>query len=565
MTYDFDRLKPILANGTGGVIYGRTESGIKSPEDLINRSDPLTFGGISATGLDLTTLVVFDLLDADVESIFGFEGRGPVNLALQRGEVDLDYQTTSAYGASVEGLVEDGDAVPLMAFGQLDDSGNVVRDPNFPDIPTVAEVYQTLHGKAPSGEKFEAYKTLLGLTYTYQKAMWVPHDTPPEAVKLLRESAAELAASPEFVESAAEVLGGYPLLAGEHLEELIGEAYTVDENVRNYVVEPARDQIPDQAELGEPIMLESALTALQALVQPQQLILLLVGVLAGLVIGLIPGLGGTGAVAILLPVTFGMEPEQALALLIGALAVVHTSDTVAAVLLGAPGSASASVTMLDGYSMAKQGQAARALSLAFLSSMAGGILGALGLTVAIPLARPLVLSFGSPELFMLTVLGVSLAAVLSRGNVAKGLTAGLLGLLFGMVGTSPTTAENRFTFGSLFLSDGLSLVAVALGVFGLAEIAARVGQRDKPGEVVKLGAAGSTESRSGSPTGHTSCGERPSASGPVFCPASARPPAPGWPTGRPSPPRRTSASSARVTPAASSAPRPPTTPSRPAI
>src|SRR3712207_7703630 len=90
--------------------------------------------------------------------------------------------------------------------------------------------------------------------------------------------------------------------------------------------------------------------------------MLAAGVVAGLVIGLIPGLGGTGAVAILLPVTFGMEPEQALALLIVALAVVHTSDTVAAVLLGAPGPASASVTMLDGYSMAKQGQAARALS-----------------------------------------------------------------------------------------------------------------------------------------------------------------------------------------------------------
>jgi putative tricarboxylic transport membrane protein len=233
-------------------------------------------------------------------------------------------------------------------------------------------------------------------------------------------------------------------------------------------------------------MLDSALAALDALFAPEQLILLLVGVLAGLVIGLIPGLGGTGAVAILLPVTFGMDAEQALALLIGALAVVHTSDTVAAVLLGAPGSASASVTMMDGYSMAKQGQAARALSLAFLSSMAGGLLGAIGLTIAIPLARPLVLSFGSPELFMLTVLGVSLAAVLSRGNVAKGVTAGFLGLLLGMVGTSPTTAESRFTFGSLFLSDGLSLVAVALGVFGLAEIASRAGQRDKPGEVVEL-------------------------------------------------------------------------------
>jgi len=233
-------------------------------------------------------------------------------------------------------------------------------------------------------------------------------------------------------------------------------------------------------------MVESAVAALQALFAPEQLILLLIGIVAGLIIGLIPGLGGAGAVAILLPVTFGMDPEQALALLIGALAVVHTSDTVAAVLLGAPGSASASVTMLDGYAMAKQGQAARALSLAFLSSMAGGILGAIGLTLAIPLARPLVLSFGSPELFMLTVLGVSLAAVLSRGNVAKGLTAGFLGLLLGMVGTSPTTAESRFTFGSLFLADGLSLVAVALGIFGLAEIASRVGQVDKPGAVVEL-------------------------------------------------------------------------------
>ena len=101
-------------------------------------------------------------------------------------------------------------------------------------------------------------------------------------------------------------------------------------------------------------MLESALTALQSLIEPSLLIMLAVGVLAGLVMGLIPGLGGTGAVAILLPVTFGMEPAQALALLIGALAVVHTSDTVSAVLLGAPGSASASVTMMDGYSMARR-------------------------------------------------------------------------------------------------------------------------------------------------------------------------------------------------------------------
>ena len=233
-------------------------------------------------------------------------------------------------------------------------------------------------------------------------------------------------------------------------------------------------------------MIDSAFSALHALGDPSLLVMLALGVIAGLVIGLVPGLGGTGAVAILLPVTFGMEPEPALALLIGALAVVHTSDTVAAVLLGAPGSASASVTMLDGYAMARAGQAKRALSLAFLSSMAGGVIGAIGLTLAIPLARPMVLSFGSPELFMLTVLGVSLAAVLSRKHVTKGLTAGFLGLLLGLVGMSPTTAEARFTSGSLFLVDGLSLVAVALGVFGLAEIASRVGQRHVTEEPIEL-------------------------------------------------------------------------------
>ncbi|GAA2959386.1 tripartite tricarboxylate transporter permease [Glutamicibacter bergerei] len=233
-------------------------------------------------------------------------------------------------------------------------------------------------------------------------------------------------------------------------------------------------------------MLDSAMSALASLTDPALLLMLLVGVIAGLVMGLIPGLGGTAAVAILLPITFGMEPAPALAMLIGALAVVHTSDTVSAVLLGAPGSASASVTMLDGYSMAKKGQAKRALSLAFLSSMAGGVIGAIGLTLAIPLAKPLVLSFASPELFMLTVLGVALAAVLSRGNVIKGLTAGALGLMVGMIGTSPTTAEERFTFGSLFLGDGLSLVAVALGVFGLAEIASRASQRRGDSTQVKV-------------------------------------------------------------------------------
>ncbi|EST38736.1 hypothetical protein N566_05835 [Streptomycetaceae bacterium MP113-05] len=224
-------------------------------------------------------------------------------------------------------------------------------------------------------------------------------------------------------------------------------------------------------------MFDAALSALGALLDPATLVFLVAGVLAGLVVGIIPGLGGTGAVAILLPFIFVVEPHQALALITGAVAVVHTSDTISTVLIGIPGSASATVLMLDGHAMARQGQAARALSIAFLASMAGGLLGAVGLTMSIPLARPLVLNFGSPELFMLTVLGISLAAVLSRGNMLKGLIAGVFGLLLGQVGAAPAAADYRFTFGSLFLNEGLDLVAVALAVFGLAEIVSQIARR----------------------------------------------------------------------------------------
>jgi tripartite-type tricarboxylate transporter receptor subunit TctC len=234
--YDFSDLKPILANGTGAVVYARTGAGVRSVEDLVGRDKPLVFGGIAATSLDLTTLLAFDLLGADVRATFGFEGRGPVNLALQRGEVDIDYQTTSSYGPAVEPLVEDGTAVPLFSLGQVDEDGQIVRDPNFPDIPTVVEAYEQLNGQAPEPEALETYRAILALTYTYQKALWVPEDTPDEALELLRSTAEEMGADPGFQQAAAEVLGGYPIDASPDLAERIGDAYRVDDSVREDVL-----------------------------------------------------------------------------------------------------------------------------------------------------------------------------------------------------------------------------------------------------------------------------------------------------------------------------------------
>ncbi|WP_242607616.1 tripartite tricarboxylate transporter permease [Zhihengliuella halotolerans] len=217
------------------------------------------------------------------------------------------------------------------------------------------------------------------------------------------------------------------------------------------------------------------------------ILFLVVGVIAGLAIGVIPGLGGTGAVAVLLPFVFILEPAQAMALIIGAVAVVHTSDAVTSILIGIPGSAAAATLLLDGHEMAKKGQGARALSASFLSSMVGGLIGVVALTFAIPIARPLVMMLGSPEIFMLTVLGIALTAMLSKGMILKGLMAGLLGILLAQIGAAPTSPEYRYTFGSLFLTEGLGLVAVALGIFGVAEVMSLVARQKAISNVESIG------------------------------------------------------------------------------
>lgn len=235
--YDFTKMVPLLANGTGAVVYARTAADVASVKDLADRDTPLVFGGISATGLDLTTLLALDLVGAKVKAVFGFEGRGPVNLALQRGEVDLDYQTTSAYPAAVEALVEDKTAVPLFSLGQVDAAGEIVRDPNFEDLPTVVEAYEEIHGSPPDATKLDVYRTVLGVTYTYQKALWVPGDTPHDAAELLRTTAEKMGADAKFQADAKKVLGGYPLDAGADLRERMQTAYTVDQAVRDRLVE----------------------------------------------------------------------------------------------------------------------------------------------------------------------------------------------------------------------------------------------------------------------------------------------------------------------------------------
>ncbi|HEY8417909.1 MAG TPA: tripartite tricarboxylate transporter permease [Limnochordales bacterium] len=217
-------------------------------------------------------------------------------------------------------------------------------------------------------------------------------------------------------------------------------------------------------------MLEAAVSALSALFDPHRLMMMLTGIGVGIVVGILPGLGGTVGMAMLLPFVYGMDPYTGMALLIGMAAVIHTSDTFPSVLIGVPGSSGAQATVMDGFPLAKQGQASRALSAAFFSSLIGGLIGAFVLWLTIPIARPLVLAFGSPELFMLTMLGLSMVGILAGRRMLRGIMAAGLGLVIGMIGAAPTVAYYRFTFDQLYLWDGIPIAVLALGLFAVPEM-----------------------------------------------------------------------------------------------
>ncbi|HEU4923466.1 MAG TPA: tripartite tricarboxylate transporter permease, partial [Burkholderiales bacterium] len=234
-------------------------------------------------------------------------------------------------------------------------------------------------------------------------------------------------------------------------------------------------------------MLDVVGSALANVLSGTHVLYMLLGVGIGLIVGILPGLGGIAGMSILLPFIYGMDTVSALALLIGLLAVVPTGDTFSSILMGIPGSAASQATILDGFPMAKRGEAARALSAAFFSSMLGGLFGALVLTVFIVVARPIILAFSSAELFMLTVLGLGMVGVLSGSSLTKGLLSCALGLLLGRVGAAPTTGEWRLASGVEYLVDGLPLVVVALGLFAIPEIIDLLRRNTAISQVATLG------------------------------------------------------------------------------
>ena len=217
--YDFKKLTPLISLPMGAVIYVSPRTGYKEPRDLLKPAQPLVFAGISATGLDLVMLLAWEILGINVHSVMGFEGRAAARLAYERGETNVDFQLIAAYKRHVEPMVAARRAIPIATLGMIKD-GKLVRDPVYPNLPTVGELHVAMYGREPSGPEWEAYKAFIAANVSTAKPYWIHSNAPPEAIKALRDAFSAMIKDPEFLEKGAEELGGYDPLVGEELVRL---------------------------------------------------------------------------------------------------------------------------------------------------------------------------------------------------------------------------------------------------------------------------------------------------------------------------------------------------------
>jgi putative tricarboxylic transport membrane protein len=238
-------------------------------------------------------------------------------------------------------------------------------------------------------------------------------------------------------------------------------------------------------------MLEGILTGLSTAFTPMNLLMVVVGCFAGTFIGMLPGLGPISAIALMIPITYGFDPASGMILMAGVYYGAIFGGSTSSILINAPGVAGTVATAFDGYPMAQQGHAGKALAIAAVSSFSGGTIGAILLLIAAPALAQVALSFQSSDYLALMVLGLTaVSAFTAPGQVLKALIATVLGLMISTVGTDPSAGVQRFTFGSLDLVDGVSFLLLAMATFALSEALMAVLKRDETSEAAARATAG---------------------------------------------------------------------------
>lgn len=234
--YDYKDWKVAMAGPTGGVVYTTPALGLTGPEDIALLKDKeLIYASQGATSLDLVPLLGFRLMGFNVQHVFGFKGRGDGRLSFERGEVNIDYQTSSAYIKSVQPLADAGQAVPLFSWGVLNEAGEVVRDPTFPDLPSFVEAYETLTGAPPSGPEYDAYFAFFTAGFPAQKMVFLPNETPDDIVNAYQKAFEDMKADPDYQANAEAVLGTYEQVTGPLAQALFEKGTTISPELRQQV------------------------------------------------------------------------------------------------------------------------------------------------------------------------------------------------------------------------------------------------------------------------------------------------------------------------------------------
>ncbi|MGR3435961.1 MAG: tricarboxylate transporter [Shimia sp.] len=235
--YEYGDWNVVLASGTGGVAY--------LPPDLAAEMDGLDASGLQdvnfiygsqgATRLDLVPLLAWQMLGLNVEPVFGIKGRGDGRLMFERGEANIDYQTSSSYLSGVTPLVEAGTAVPMMSWGALDADGDIVRDPTFPDMPTFKEVCEATPGCETSGEQWDAWKAFFVAGFPAQKMVFLPAGASDAAIQTFTDAFETIKARDDFAEISAKRLGVYPQMTGSEAQGALASATEVSDEAKAYV------------------------------------------------------------------------------------------------------------------------------------------------------------------------------------------------------------------------------------------------------------------------------------------------------------------------------------------
>lgn len=242
--FDLKKYIPVLLSPRGAMQYVRKELGVQNEKDIAAKmkkmqsykKEQLVYGGKTPTSMGLNFRVAFSMLGVEVKNVMGLKGNGPMALAFERGELNVNFDSSLSYKNNRKKLIADGIAIPLYTFGVIDDqSGKFVRDPTHPGVPTFHEAYKAVHGKEPSGPEYEAFESLFHMSVTMSKSLNLPPGTPEDVVTAWVNATRAILKDPAFVEKRQKRLGTYKQTIGKAAIPIRDKATNVSPAARKWL------------------------------------------------------------------------------------------------------------------------------------------------------------------------------------------------------------------------------------------------------------------------------------------------------------------------------------------